>query len=66
MVKASAAIRKGDSVVIRAVAGSLVVRMKGLALQEGAVGKQIQVRNVQSRRIIRAIVTGPGQVEVPM
>ncbi len=66
MVKASAAIRKGDSVVIRAVAGSLVVRMKGLALQEGAIGKQIQVRNVQSRRIIRAIVTGPGQVEVPM
>jgi len=40
--------------------------MKGLALQEGAVGEQIQVRNVQSHRIIRAIVTGPGQVEVPM
>ena len=66
MVKASAAVRKGDSVVIRAVAGNLVVRMKGLALQEGAVGEQIQVRNVQSHRIIRAIVTGPGQVEVPM
>ena len=66
MVKASAAIRKGDSVVIRAVAGGLVVRMKGLALQEGAIGKQIRVRNVQSRRIIRAIVIGPGQVEVPM
>lgn len=66
MVKASATIRKGDSVIIKAVAGSLMVRMKGQALQDGAIGKQIQVRNEKSRRIIRAIVKGPGQVEVPM
>lgn len=66
MVKASAAIRKGDSLIIKAVAGSLAVRVKGQALQEGAIGEQIQVRNDKSRRIIRAIVVGPGQVEVPM
>lgn len=66
MIKASNAVHKGDNVVIRAVAGSLAVRMQGTALQDGAIGKQIQVRNNQSQRIIRAIVTGAGQVEVPM
>lgn len=66
MVKASNAVHKGDSVVIRAVVGSLAVRIKGTALQDGAIGKQIRVRNDQSQRIIRAVVTGSGQVEVPM
>ncbi len=66
MVKAAVAIRKGDEVIIKAQVGSLNVRIKGLALQDGALGEQIQVRNVQSRRIIRATVTGPGNVLVPM
>ena len=66
MVKASAAIRKGDEVMIKAQVGSLSVRIKGLALQDGAIGEQIQVRNIQSQRIIRAVVTGSGNVLVPM
>lgn len=66
MVKAADAVRNGDNVVIKATAGSLTVRIKGQALQDGAIGEQIQVRNTQSRRIIRAIVIAPGQVEVPM
>lgn len=66
MVKAAEAVRNGDNVIIKATAGSLTVRIKGQALQDGAIGEQIQVRNTQSRRIIRAIVIAPGQVEVPM
>lgn len=66
MVQAADAIRKGDEVIIKAKVGSLSVRMKGQALQDGAIGEQIQVRNLQSRRIIRAIITGPGNVLVPL
>lgn len=66
MVQAADAVRKGDEVIIKAQVGPLFVRIKGLALQDGAIGEQIQVRNIQSRRIIRATVTGPGSVLVPM
>ncbi len=66
MVQAADAVRKGDEVIIKAQVGYLFVRIKGLAMQDGAIGEQIQVRNVQSGRIIRATVTGPGNVLVPM
>mgnify|MGYP000035304040 CR=1 FL=1 len=66
MVQASNAVRKGDEVIIKAQIGGLSVRIKGLALHGGAIGEQIQVRNIQSRRIIRAVITGPGSVLVPM
>lgn len=66
MIQAADAIRKGDSVIIKAQIGNLSVRIKGEAIQSGAIGEQIQVRNIQSKRIIKAIVTGPGNVTVPM
>lgn len=59
-------IRKGDQVVISARSGGINVRMPGVALSDGALGKQISVRNQRSKRVVRARVTGPGQVEVPM
>jgi len=65
-LKAAAAINKGDQVVISARANSMYVRMPGTALEEGAIGQQIRVRNTRSQRIVHARVTGPGQVEVAM
>ena len=59
-------IRKGDQVIINAKSGSVVVRMPGEALSDGAPGQQIRVKNLSSERIIRARVTGPGMVEVAM
>jgi len=59
-------ISRGDQVVISASSGTISVRMPGVALQDGAVGEQIQVRNQSSQRVIRARVMGPGQVEVAM
>ncbi|PTS83753.1 flagella basal body P-ring formation protein FlgA [Pseudomonas sp. HMWF032] len=60
------AVRKGDHVVISAKSGIISVRMPGEALSSGSVGKQISVRNIKSNRVVRARVTAPGQVEVPM
>lgn len=59
-------VRKGDQVVISARSSRVSVRMPGEALSDGAPGEQIQVRNLRSQRVIRARVTGPGQVEVAM
>jgi flagellar basal body P-ring formation protein FlgA len=59
-------IRKGDQVVISARSGTIQVRMPGEALSNGTLGQQIQVRNLGSRRVVKARVVGPGQVEVAM
>ena len=59
-------VRKGDHVVIVARSGSLSVRMPGEALSKGGLSEQIRVRNLNSRRVVKAMVTGPGQVEVSM
>lgn len=65
-VEQAEVIRKGDQVVISAHSGTIRVRMPGEALSDGMLGKQISVRNQRSRRVIKARVTGPGQVEVAM
>lgn len=65
-LKAAATINKGDEVVISARGRSMSVRMPGIALEEGAMGQQIRVRNIRSQRVIRGRVTAPGQVEVAM
>jgi len=59
-------IRKGDHVVITARSGTLAVRMPGEALSKGGISEQIRVRNLNSKRVVKARVTGPGQVEVSM
>lgn len=65
-VQQAEAIRKGDQVVISARSGGINVRMPGEALTDGAIGKQISVRNQRSNRVVKARVLGPGQVEVAM
>lgn len=59
-------VRKGDQVVITARSGSMSVRMPGEALSDGTFNEQIRVRNLNSKRVIKASITGPGQVEAPM
>lgn len=59
-------VRKGDHVVISAGGSALSVRMPGEALGDAAIGEQVRVRNLGSQRVIRARVTGPGQVVVDM
>ncbi|WP_203792454.1 flagellar basal body P-ring formation chaperone FlgA [Aquipseudomonas alcaligenes] len=66
MLQLAEAVRRGDQVVISARSGGINVRMQGEALSDGTLGQQISVRNLTSQRVIRARVTGPGQVEVEM
>lgn len=65
-LKPSVMINKGDAVIVTANSGGLMVKMPGIALRDGYQGQQISVRNTQSDRVVEALVTAPGQVEVPM
>jgi len=40
------------------------IRAKGLALQDGAIGETIRVKNIDSRKILTGTITAPGVVEV--
>lgn len=57
-------VRKGDLVEVNAVDGLLSITMKGMALQNGAEGEMVAVRNIESRRDIRAQVVGEKRVQV--
>jgi flagella basal body P-ring formation protein FlgA len=57
-------INRGDMIVMSAKTGSVEIRQQGIAMQDGELGSQISVRNAHSEVVVRAIVTGTGQVEV--
>ena len=55
---------KGDNVTIEAKTSNLAVKTIGTALEDGNLDEQISVRNSSSKKVIEAVVTGPGAVEV--
>jgi len=59
-------VKRGDAVILSASSGALVVKIAATALRDGHAGEQITVRNKQSKRLVDARVTGPGQVSVAM
>jgi flagella basal body P-ring formation protein FlgA len=59
-------VKRGDAVILSARSGALVVKIGAIALRDGHAGEQITVRNKQSKRLVDARVTGPGQVSVNM
>ncbi len=65
-IEQAKAVSKSDQVVISAKKGGINVRMQGEALSDGVLGEQIRVRNLSSKRVVKARVVGPGQVEVGM
>ncbi|MDX1581502.1 MAG: flagellar basal body P-ring formation chaperone FlgA, partial [Alphaproteobacteria bacterium] len=66
LVSAPDAVARGDHVIITARSGSFSVRSRGKALASGSVGDQVMIENLASSRKIRGLITGPGQVEIPM
>lgn len=60
------AVSRGDHVVIIARSGTFQVKSRGKALADGRIGDQVLIENLSSQRRIRAMITGPGEVEIPM
>lgn len=60
------AVARGDHVIIIARSGPIAVESRGKALANGRIGEQVLVQNLRSERTLRALITAPGRVEVPM
>jgi flagella basal body P-ring formation protein FlgA len=57
-------VKKGDLVEVAAVDGPLVVTMKALAMENGAKGETVTVRNPESRKDFAALVISENRVQV--
>ncbi|TPE54933.1 flagellar basal body P-ring formation protein FlgA [Maribrevibacterium harenarium] len=57
-------IRKGNQVLITARSGAIIVKMNGEALEDGAIGEQIRVRNNSSGRIVYGKVVSDSEILV--
>ncbi len=64
MLDAPKLVKRGEKVQIIAEVDGIVVRVEGEALEDGAKGDMIRVRNNSSKKIIEAIVIAPGKVKV--
>lgn len=66
LLQAPKLVKRGDDVVIMASTQGIMIKMRGTAMQDGELGQQINVRNNQSERIVKARVTESGLVSVTL
>jgi flagella basal body P-ring formation protein FlgA len=57
-------INRGEPVRLQLQVGGLSLTGQGVALESGAAGERIRVRNVSSQAVLEAVVVGPGVVRV--
>ncbi len=57
-------VRKGDMVEVSAAEGNLSITMKAIALQSGAQGEAVTLRNLESRKDFTAFVVDANRVQV--
>ncbi|HWL15617.1 MAG TPA: flagellar basal body P-ring formation chaperone FlgA [Opitutus sp.] len=57
-------VKKGELVEVSAVEGQLLITMKALAMENGAQGETVTVRNPESRKDFAAMVVAENRVQV--
>ncbi|ELR67070.1 Flagellar basal-body P-ring formation protein FlgA [Photobacterium marinum] len=62
MVESPQLVQRNEEVIIEATYGAMTARMKGIALESGAKGNTIRVRNLSSNKEVFATVTGKQRV----
>jgi len=62
-LKETPVVFSGDEVELQVIRGQVVVAVRGLARQDGALGQTIPVRNELTGRLVNARITGPGLVQ---
>jgi len=63
MVEAPQLVERNEEVIIEARMGTMTAKMKGVALESGAMGESIRVRNLSSDKEIFATVIGQQRVQ---
>jgi len=66
LIQAPTVVKRGENVTLLAKTPHLTVRMKGKAMEDGAKGELIKVRNISSNRVIEGTVEKTGIVKVTM
>jgi flagella basal body P-ring formation protein FlgA len=59
-------IHRGQELILFASSGAMTVTMKGEALEDGAEGDVIRVRNLSSNRVVEGRVIGADKVQVSL
>jgi len=59
-------IRRGDKVMATAGVGGITVTVSGIALDDGALGQRVGIKNDRSGRRLQATVMGPGSVRIEL
>ena len=59
-------VQRGDLVQLVAETQSLQVRQQAEALEDGEIGKVIDVRNTSSRLVVQAVVVAAGKVKIQL
>lgn len=59
-------VRRGDKVTATVGVGGITVTMSAIALEDGAAGAMVAVKNDRSGRRLQAVVVGPGVVRVQL
>ena len=59
-------VKRGESIVLVASAGTMEVRMQGTAMADAGIGDRVRVRNLSSDRVVEGVVDSPGVVRVTM
>lgn len=57
-------IRRNENVTLVYEAPGLTLTLRGKAMDSGSEGEAIEVLNVQSKRLVQGVITGPGRVLV--
>jgi flagella basal body P-ring formation protein FlgA len=57
-------VQKNDTVMLHYEVPGIVLSMRGKALDSGGEGDMVSVLNIQSKRTIQGVVSGPGHVTV--
>ena len=64
MVEAPQVVKRGQQVTLISRGSAIRVSMPGTALENGAVGERIRVKNLSSKRVVEGVVNMSGQIEV--
>lgn len=65
-VEAPILVERRQLVMLRLETATMVLTTQGKALEDGALGESVRVENPQSGRVIDGVVSGPGQVAIPL
>ena len=57
-------VKRGEPVVLHYGVPGIALTVRGKAEDGGALGDTVNIMNIQSKRVVQGVVTGPGQVLV--